>query len=523
MNRMTSRSAAPAAALALALAVAGPGVAQQTPRAQQPAPPPPPPVQPLPSGPPLSMEQAVAVAREANPDLLQQRNDTRSARAAVRESRLDFLPSASVSGGLGYTAPGEQRVGAVQLRQSDPAYYSSYYSLDLNYSLSGAKLMQPRVARAQERATLQRVSGYEANLVSTVRQSYLAALQAWEQAQQAEREVARTQEHERLARARLEVGAGTPLDLRRAEVQRGQAQVALLQRRNDYQTALLRLGLVMGREIPADTRLTSTFALFEPKWTVDELEQMALAGNPNLLAARASADAARTGVRAARTQYLPSLSMSVGYRGSVYSAGDLSSFESSALNNTAETFRSCTYNNQLGALVGATPADCSKYDVSNPAVAAAVRNSIRSANPSFPFGFRSQPLQASLGLSLPLFNGYARERQVEEARVQAEDAQLAVRSQELKLRADLGAALLSTQTAFRTAQLQDQVVDRATEELRLAQERFRFGVASSVEVTDAQTSLAEAEQARIDAVYNYHKSLAALEALVGRPLRQPGA
>jgi len=38
-------------------------------------------------------------------------------------------------------------------------------------------------------------------------------------------------------------------------------------------------------------------------------------------------------------------------------------------------------------------------------------------------------------------------------------------------------------------------------------------------VTDAQTSLAEAERARIDAVYNFHKSLATLEALVGRPLR----
>ena len=520
---MSTRRAA-SAALLFALAAAHSAAAQQQtpPRARPaPTPPPPAPVQAQPSGPPLSIEQAVALAQEGNPDLLQQRNDTRTARAAVRESRLDFLPSANLSGGLGYTAPGEQRVGSVQLRQSSPAYYSSFYSLDLSYQLSGAKLMQPAVARAQERATRQRVTGYEANLVSTVRQSYLSTLQAWEQAQQAEREVARTQEHERLARARLEVGAGTPLDLRRAEVQRGQAEVNLLQRRNDYQTALLRLGQSIGRELPADTRRSSTFGLFEPKWTVDELEQMALGGNPNLLAARASAEAARTGVRAARTQYLPSLSMSVGYRGSVYSASDLSTFYTSALESTAASFQSCTYNNQIGALIGAAPQDCSRFDVSNPTVAEQVRQGVRSSNPAFPFGFRTQPLQATLSLSLPLFNGYARERQVEEARVQAEDAELTVRSQELKLRTDLGAALLAVQTAFRAAQLQEQVVERATEELRLAQERFRFGVASSVEVTDAQTSLAESEQARIDAVYNYHKSLAALEALVGRPLRQP--
>ena len=59
----------------------------------------------------------------------------------------------------------------------------------------------------------------------------------------------------------------------------------------------------------------------------------------------------------------------------------------------------------------------------------------------------------------------------------------------------------------------------AQEELRLAQERFRFGAASSIEVTDAQTNLAQAEQDLINAVYNFHRTLASLEALVGRPLR----
>jgi outer membrane protein len=315
------------------------------------------------------------------------------------------------------------------------------------------------------------------------------------------------------------VGAGTPLDLRRAEVERGQAEVNVLQRRNTYQTELLRLGLVMGRELPADTRLASTFTLFQPSWTVDQLESMALEGNPNLLSARASAQAARTGVRAARTQYLPSLNMSVGYRGSVYSAGNLGPLYQTALQNTQSRYEGCLLNNQIGALLGSAPTDCSPYNLATPTVVDSVRRDVRAGNPNFPFGFSSQPMQATLSLSLPLFNGYARERQVEEARVQAEDAELTVRSQELKLRSDLGAGLLSLQTAFRTAQLQEQVVEKANEELRLAQERFRFGVASSVEVTDAQTSLALAEQARIDAIYNYHKSFAALEALVGKPLR----
>lgn len=494
------------AVLVLAAAAALPAAAQQTPAA-------------APAGPTLTLEQALDSARLHNPDLLTQRNDARTARVAVRQARMSFLPSADASVGVGYTAPGEQRFGSVSLAENSSAYYSSSYDLGLSYQLSGSKLMQPQLARAQQRATEQRIAGFEADVVSNVRQQYLASLQALEQMDQAGRELVRTQEHERLARARLEVGAGTPLDLRRAEVERGQAEVNQLQRRNTYQTELLKLGQAMGAPLAPDTRLASAFELFEPRWTVDGLVAQALEANPNLLSARASLDAANTGVRSARTQYLPSVGFSMGYRGSVYSASNTDGAVAAALADASDAFDRCNYNNQVGALIGQSPTDCSGLDVSNPAVADALRRGVRSANPSFPFGFRTQPLSASLTFSLPIFNGWQRERQVEEARISRDNARLAVRGQELKLRTDLGSALLNLQTAYSVANLQAQVVAKATEELRLAQERFRFGVASSVEVTDAQTSLAQAEQARIDAIYNYHKSLAALEALVGRPLR----
>lgn len=471
-----------------------------------------------PAGPALTLEQAVAAARERNPDMQAQRNDARSARAQVRESRLDFLPSASASTSFGYTAPGEERLG-FSVSSTTPDFYSSNYRLGLSYDLSGAKLLQPTIARAQERATLERIEGYEANLVSQVAQQYIAALQAREQLEQSRREVERTAEHERLARARLEVGAGTPLDLRRAEVQRGQAEVAVVQRQNNYDTEILRLGQAMGAELPLTTQLVSTFQLFEPRWSADSLSALAIELNPGLDASRAGARAARTNVRAARSSYLPTMSFNVGVVGSVYSAGDLDPLVAQAMSGAQQQYAGCLQQNRLNALLGDPAVDCSGFNPDDPAVAARLRSGIESSNPSFPFGYTRQPVQASVTFSLPIFNGYARERQVEEARVAADDAELGVRAQELKLRADVRAALLSLQTAYRTAQLQEQVVGRASEELRLAQERFRYGVASSVEVTDAQTSLAQAEQARIDAVYNFHRSLAALEALVGRPLR----
>jgi outer membrane protein len=467
----------------------------------------------------LTLEQAVSTARQANPDMLAQRNDQRETRAALRSARADlYLPSASAQAEFGYTGSGVQRFGS-EVFGIRPQYYSSGYQLGLQYEFNGAKLMQPRIARAQENATARRVEGYEANMVSTVAQQYITALQAGEQAAQAEREVARTVEHERLAKARLEVGVGTPLDLRRAEVQRGQAEVTLLQQRNVYATEVLRLGQAMGQSIPADTRLTSTFSLFEPRWTADALVQMAQANNPNLASARANMTAARTGIRAARSQYLPSVSLSAGWRGSVYSAGNLNPLYDEALSGTENRFAGCQQGNQLAALLGQAPQSCARWDVGNPLVVDSVRDAVRDANPRFPFGYERQPLAAGVTFSLPIFNGLQRERRIEEARVSAQDAELQLRSQELRLRTEVETQLLTLRTAYSAAQLQEQVVERAREELRLAQERFRLGAASSVEVTDALTSLRESERARIDAVYNFHKSLAALEALVGRSLR----
>jgi outer membrane protein len=475
--------------------------------------------QPAPQQGGLTLEEAVTTARTGNPDLLAQRNDQRSTRAALRSARADlYLPSANAQADFGYTGSGVQRFGS-EVFGVRPQYYSSGYYVGIGYELSGSKLMQPRIARAQENATARRVEGFEANMVSQVAQQYLTALQAGEQAAQAEREVARTIEHERLAKARLEVGAGTPLDVRRAEVQRGQAEVALLQQRNAHATEVLRLGLAMGRSIPADTRLTSTFTLFEPRWTAEQLVEMAQANNPNLASARANASAARTGIRAARSQYLPTLSFSAGFRGSVYSAGNLDPLYDNALGSTGARFEGCQQGNQLATLLGQPQRPCSHLDVSNPAVVDSVRRAVKDANPSFPFGYERQPLSAGVSFSLPIFNGLQRERRIEEARVSAQDAELQVRMQELQLRTNVETALLSLRTAYSAAQLQEQVVQRAGEELRLAQERFRFGATSSVEVTDALTSLREAERARIDAVYNFHKSLAALEALVGRSLR----
>ncbi|HUH13203.1 MAG TPA: TolC family protein, partial [Longimicrobiales bacterium] len=59
----------------------------------------------------------------------------------------------------------------------------------------------------------------------------------------------------------------------------------------------------------------------------------------------------------------------------------------------------------------------------------------------------------------------------------------------------------------------------AREPLRLARERYRVGAGTFIELLEAETLLAQAENSYIVAVYDFHEALAALEGVVGRPLR----
>src|SRR5690606_18526507 len=180
----------------------------------------------------LSLDQAIRIARENNPTFLQQTNDVAVARSSVRAAYGELLPSLTASNSYGYTAAGEARYNTIEFGRQ-PESYSSSYSLNMGLNLSGSTLLQPSVQRAQKQATERQVEGATASLDAQVTQQYLTVLQAREVVAKAEQEVAGTAEHVRLAEARLEVRAGTALDVPRVQVQHGQAEVNLVQARNN--------------------------------------------------------------------------------------------------------------------------------------------------------------------------------------------------------------------------------------------------------------------------------------------------
>jgi len=463
----------------------------------------------------LSLGQVIEMARENSPDYLSQRNQLRSAEWAIRSAYGSFLPSVNATTNFGYTATGERRLDSVVLGEQ-PAQYSSRYSLGASLSVNGSTILAPAVARAQARATEEQVEGAAEALQSDVTQRYLSVLEARDAFAQAERELTRTEAHVQLADARLQIGAGTQLDVRRSEVQRGQAQVRVVQARNTAANEVSLLSQVVGRRLDEDVVLTERFELFEPMWTAAELTSMALGENPGLQAGRAQADAARVRVRAAQSGYLPTISFSAGLSGYVSQAGNSDSLVQQEIQRAHSSYSSCLQSNEIRTRVGLEPTMCS--DPSVPGFDDMIRQLVEGRNSGFPFDYIRQPASASVSISLPIFTGLNRQQQIEEANIARLNSQHQVRAQELRVEVEVETALRNLETAYQSALLQRQVRETAGEELRLAEERFRFGATTSVEVVDAQASLAEAERAEIAAVYSFHRTLALLEARLGGPL-----
>jgi outer membrane protein len=272
----------------------------------------------------------------------------------------------------------------------------------------------------------------------------------------------------------------------------------------------------MGVEPQEDFRLTTQFSLAEPLWTDEGLYEMALAGNPLLESLRANRRASSYQVRMARSAYFPSLSLSAGISGFSQEASSPNLLVAQAQQASLSQISQCQALNEIFMrLADPLPTtDCSALQFTE-----AQRQALIRGNDKFPFNFTRQPPSASLVVSIPIFQGLRRQHEVESAKAQEEDLRLQVREQELALKADLAAGLATLRTAHQAALIEEQNQVWADEQLRLAQERYRLGSATFLELVEAETVKAQADRDRIGAIFTYHDALASLEAVVGASLR----
>jgi len=100
--------------------------------------------------------------------------------------------------------------------------------------------------------------------------------------------------------------------------------------------------------------------------------------------------------------------------------------------------------------------------------------------------------------SVPLFTGHRLEQQIVAAQIQRQQVTEQIRDTERQIEQEVRQALLAFDSAQSRVELTDQGIRLAEDELETARDRFQNGVASSIEVDNAQTSLVAARDARID-------------------------
>lgn len=468
----------------------------------------------------LTIEQAVSLAVRNNPDYLSVRNNRNSAAAELRSARGGLLPQLNASLSGQYQQGGRQFVSGVSLGSNTDALQSAY-NLGLTYRVNAATFIGPKVQRANSAAVEADIAGATENLSAVIRQNYITALQSAAQVQLQDTLVANAQLQLELAKAKAQVGNGTLLDVQRAEVALGQQQVARLQAKNQHDVDRLRLFQQMGVPEPPNVQLVSDLNVMRDSIPpLDRLLSLARTQNPGVVALHSREHVADLNVTREHAEYTPTLTLSTGIGGYTYQYRDPSFLINQAQGQITSQAAACQQRNQLQQLYAlngmapGAPEDCSAL-IFTPAQAA----QIRSTNSTFPFNFTSAPRSLSAIVSLPLFDGFAREQRVEEAQVAREDARYNVRSRELALTADVTSAYLTLQTAQQTVALQQENAAKAKQELKFVQDQYAVGLATFVDLTTSRTAFAQAETDRINAIFNYHKAVAALESAIGRPLR----
>jgi outer membrane protein len=122
---------------------------------------------------------------------------------------------------------------------------------------------------------------------------------------------------------------------------------------------------------------------------------------------------------------------------------------------------------------------------------------------------------AGINFSLPIFQGFAVNAQVQQAESQEKNLQASIEQLTLSILSDVQENYLSVVEAENRIAAAEQLVLQAEENFRLATQRYKAGVGSATEITDAQLALSNARYSNIQAHYDYLTYLTRLKRSMG--------
>lgn len=400
----------------------------------------------------LTIDEAVSVGLEDNPDVRSARFRFDATRAGLWEAYGNFLPQLDLTAVLQRSGSGQFVVGGVVV--PNPQTYTTFYQFQVTHRLfdAGRDFFRLESARVERRVADADVGLERLRTQAEIKRSYIGARSAEALRNQAGREIERRRLRQDLARARFELGSVTRSDVLQAQIAVSQAQVDSVTQEAEVRRVKLDLLRAMGVEADPDSvELVERVEVFEPEFDVEALVQAALRDHPTVVRLRALRESRESDHWINKTTYLPTLQAAAG-------------FESSASDTSEFLFRD----------------------------------------------FQDRPVY-SLSLTWELFGGFRRYNLTTRSKAELRAADEAVRGAELQVEAAVRQAYLDLLTAYRTRIAREESLELAGKELELAQERYRIGALSFPDLLDSQVTFASAETDYISAGSDFFLALAELE------------
>jgi outer membrane protein len=118
-------------------------------------------------------------------------------------------------------------------------------------------------------------------------------------------------------------------------------------------------------------------------------------------------------------------------------------------------------------------------------------------------------------VNIPIFNGRQFNALHAEAKAQAGAQEQNLRDLENGIAREVRQAWLNAQSGYQRLALTQQLLDQANQSLDLAQQRYKLGLSSIIELSQAQLNQTQAEIAQASAKYDYEAELSALNFQIG--------
>ena len=405
-----------------------------------------------PPTPKLTLKDAEALALRDHPLLQAATFEAEAANQVTREEKSAYYPTATASL-TGAGAMSNSRIAAGFL--NNPLILNRYSNgLEFNQLITDFGRTSNLVASARmgAKATSESAQQTAQDVLLAVNRAYFGVLRAEAVLKVAEETVKARQILAEQITTLEKNQLKSLVDVAFAEVDLANARLLLVQAQNDEKAAYAELANALGLAAPQPFELVEEPMPSPPAADPTELIAQALQNRPDLASARFTYDSAVKFARAERDLWMPTIS-AVGVAG-LMPAGEVPLAD--------------------------------HYEA------------------------------AGINVNVPVFNGFLFSARHQEANLRARAAAQAQRDLADRISRDVRTAWLDDLTAYQRLDVTTQLLKQATLALDLAQGRYKLGLSSIVELSQAQLNLTQAQIANTSAKYDYQIQNATLTYQTGQ-------